>query len=321
MNPIQNITVDGDTIFIDNSGYQNIEICKRRAYYYLIRQRELDRPTPALEFGRILHEVLDQRYHLGTDFVDEEGMRVIIAKMRELFQEYQPEEGEYRNYAYMYDLIHAYLEQYPDEPFEVYHHNGEPLIEVPFTVPLGTIGKYKIVWTGRFDMLIQKSDGVYLVDHKTASVLGPSLYQSYDLSTQAWGYMFACRQTLNLIPDGLIYNVIGTRKPRKDGSVQREFKRYPVAYSDDGVNEWAEDVLHNLSDFINNGMVNVWPRSTSSCSHKYGMCPYFEICQLPKAQREIMLGSNIYRDVVWDPLDPSSHVMKTPKEPESPLGL
>jgi hypothetical protein len=325
-----------DALFIDNSTLERFTTCPRSAQYYVCAKRESSDEKVALGFGKRIHTILEERYRFHPNVIPADlprtetseigtGMRM-VATATAAFADWTVGEEEYRNYSTAVDLITAYNNHYPVEAFEVLTlPNGRPAVEVPFAVPIGEVaidadmwvrnpdgsvvnryvGTIKVVWTGKIDLIYRRESRIYIMDHKTTSMMGPSYFKEFDLSSQVYGYLWAASKLLNQPIAGFIVNALAVRKQTPKGK-RFEFERYPVPADDALIAEFVEDVLHDVSDFIEMCKREYLPKHTKWCVGKYGACPYTQVCALPPHSREIILMSGNFKTVEWDPLNPNS---------------
>lgn len=327
-----------DALFIDNSSLEKFTTCPRSAEHYICHKRESSDERVALGFGKRIHTILESRYRFHPNVIaprSEQGLGEteigtgprMFAAASAAFSDFTPEgEGEYRNFSTAVDLISAYNDHYPIEAFEVLQlPNGLPAIEVPFAVPLGEItvnsdmwvrsptgevsknfvGTIKIIWTGKIDLIYRREGRIYIMDHKTTSMMGPNYFKEFDLSSQVYGYLWASAKLLNQPIAGFVVNALAIRKQTKTGK-RFEFERYPVPGDDFLVAEWVNDTLHIVSDFIEMAKREYFPKHTKWCVGKYGLCPYVQVCSLPDHSKEVILMSGNFKRVEWDPLNPNS---------------
>jgi len=220
-----------------------------------------------------------------------------------------PPEDDFRTYSCAVELIRRYEEQYPFEQFEVVKgRDGSPMIELPFAIPLGEIeseGKViKLVWTGRIDLVYISSNGggLYIMDHKTTSIMGPSWEASFTIASQIYGYAWAVEQLCGQPVSGVVINGLGIRKPTKTGKAF-EFSRPFIPVIRSLLDEWKVDTLHIVSDFIENARRGYAPKHTAWCNGKFGECPFRKVCTLDgNDQREVMLNSGEFQTNTWSPL-------------------
>lgn len=324
-----------DALFIDNSSLERFTTCPRSAQYYICNKRESSDERIALSFGKAIHKILEARYKHNPNVVtkvpgisEHDTNEIMLAAARDAFADWKNDDAEeFRNFSTAVTFIEKYNSHYPMEGFEVLRlPDGNPAIEVPFAVPLGELeingpllvrnpagdiaekefSTLKIIWTGRIDLIIKREGNIFLMDHKTTSMMGPQYFKEFDLSSQVYGYVWAASKLLNTRISGFLVNALAFRKPTPKGKPY-EFQRYPVSVDTSLVSEWVDDCLHIVSDFIEQARRGYMPKHTKWCVGKYGPCPYIPICSLPpQGGREIMLSSGNYKDVLWNPLDNTS---------------
>lgn len=313
MTPIPLPLVDGDTLFIDNSSLESFTTCPRQALYSLVRRLKPAGEKTALNFGGIVHKVLEARYRASTALHAQtpDVTQVMLATAEREFQRWTPPEDDYRNFSCVVELIRRYEDAYPFEQFEVVRgQDGSPMIEVPFAIPLGEIDlkndgkKIKIVWTGRIDMayISENGGGLYVMDHKTTSVMGPSYFSAFTISHQMYGYAWAAEQLCGHPVQAIVINAIGVRKPTRTGNAF-EFKREVIPVQRGLLDEWKKDCLYIVADFVEMCRRGYLPKHTAWCVGKFGECPFRKVCTLETdEQREIMLESGEYVANTWSPL-------------------
>jgi len=161
----------------------------------------------------------------------------------------------------------------------------------------------KVYWTGRIDAIVRHLNTVKVCDHKTTSMVGPSFYDDFNLSSQTIGYTWAAG---HLFPElhvaGLYVNIIIGRKPSKAGT-PHAYERQTYIYSVGHLTEWHRNTQVLVSDFISHLLRGYFPMQTKWCQSKYGPCQYYPTCTaLPGPSRDIVLDSTLYQDVTWSPL-------------------
>lgn len=315
-----------DALFIDNSSLERFTTCPRSAEYYLCRKRESSDDRIALQFGKNIHTILEARYKHNPN-VDTSTSDLMLAAARDAFSTWKFDDAEeFRNFSTACTFIEKYNTHYPLEGFEFLRlPSGQPAIEVPFAVPLGELevdavvsvrsqtgditerhlSTLKVIWTGRIDLILRREGRIFIMDHKTTSMMGPQYFKEFDLSSQVYGYLWAASTLLQQPVAGFIVNAMAFRKPTPKGKPY-EFQRYPIPADDSLLKEWQVDTMHIVSDFVEMAKRAYFPKHTKWCVGKYGPCPYLPICSLPPHQRDLMLMSGNYKTVEWNPLDKSS---------------
>lgn len=311
MTPIPLPLVDGDTLLIDNSSLEHFTTCPRQAYYSLVRKLRPTGERTALTFGGIIHKILEARYRCTTALhaQTDEVTNVMLATAQREFQKWSPPEDDYRTYSCAVELIRRYAEHYPFEQFETARGlDGAPMIEVPFAIPLADLktddGIIKVVWTGRIDLVYLSANGggLYVMDHKTTSIMGPSYFTSFEIAHQLYGYAWAVEKLCGREVSGVVINALGVRKPSKSGKAFKfERKLIPVVRS--LLDEWTRDTMYIVADFVEHCRRGYHPKHTAWCVGKFGECPFRKVCTLDgEDQREVMLGSGEYQKNEWSPL-------------------
>lgn len=296
---------------VDNTSKELFETCARAAQYYSVFRRESIAERAALFRGSVIHEALGIRKRAtNPDFEQQQIAHIIV---RYLDRDFGPD--EWRTADHAVDTIQLYNKEWPvaSEPFKLVPNTTE----LPFKILLGkaelnaTVTTFAgtffvkdvyIYWTGIIDAIIDYS-GIFVMDHKTTSVLGPSFIDDFVLSSQMNGYVWSARK-LGYPAVGLFLDAIAGRKPTKTG-VAHEYLRHRFLYEEDHLAEWEKDTFTLIVDFLEHLCRNYFPKSPKWCFGKFGRCQYWDICtQLPD-KREGMIQSNLYRNVTWSPITPT----------------
>lgn len=241
--------------------------------------------------------------------------------------------NEYRTPDYCYECFLKYVAEHRHEALHPVIHESKPLVEFSFALELGdttltpaSFAHYgfgqltdsaeleelhstntspipvSIKWTGICDMLAEINGETWLVDHKTTSVLSADFFDGFNIAMQPVGYVNAVRKAFpELNVAGFLLNVLACRKPTKTGTgyeSHRSFHRYEQW----AINEWNNDVLSLIEEFMNNLQDAVWPRKTTWCIGKYGKCPYFDCCSMRPDTRSHFIMSDHYTNNTWKPV-------------------
>lgn len=291
---------DDNTIFIDNSTLERFAKCARSFEYYAINRRCGNATRIALVFGTAVHAALEARYK-GLELGNQIAAGMNILNTIEIPPEEHRNAEFLRNVVSQYDTFCMTNDDY--EPIAV---NGVPFVEHAFALPLGSVAgpngaRYNVVYTGKIDLLVKYQDRILPVDHKTTSMFGPSFFDEFVNSSQPHGYAWAAQQLLQQPIDGYMINAIVVRKPTRTGT-SIEFARQPYFLESGRVDEWRENTLWLIQRFVNDWINKMFPMETTWCCNKYGKCEYFNVCTVAREGREKVIKSNLYTDVVWNPL-------------------
>ena len=157
-------------------------------------------------------------------------------------------------------------------------------------------------WSGRVDAVVKYKDRLWILDHKTSSMLGDKFLDDKLRSNQFLGYWFLLNDTIrkqfgeNLA--GVLLNVICT------GRKEVAFETYEVPFAEWQIQEWFEETKINLGKIINY-LVNITeidnPRALQErelCVGKYGKCPFFDVCNTTENARKSIIEHGYVRRVV-----------------------
>lgn len=310
---------------LDNTTFETFTTCPRRHEYSNIFGR-IPEQSAALFYGSAIHCALESDLLGGTY---EDGINVL----QQHFADANFHPMEWRTFDHALDTYKQYHEMYKStnqlqhwlsKPFEPLLIDGQACVEVPFAVPIGSfpieaivqypksmlvqgskdespfyIENIQVQWTGKIDVVVKGPDGLYIVDHKTASLEGPTFWKDFELSNQMRGYNAIANRLLGTKIKGVIIDALIGRKPTKTGNAH-EFKRALVTYTDEQLDEWRENALSTISDMFNHLVQAYFPQQTKWCM-QYGGCPFHQVCTMPKISRDAVLSSGLYHDNKWDP--------------------
>jgi PD-(D/E)XK nuclease superfamily len=300
---------------IDNSSLEHFTTCARSAEYYIVERRQPVAERVALRTGGAVHILMEIFYrdfqgrapHYGKFL---EACREVL---QPYFLKYPPPPEDHRTLAYLEEHILSYV-GYAEmlDDFDVVRlSDGQPAIEVYFEYDLGEVefnseylgtryDKIKVLWCGRIDMIIKRLGQYWIMDHKTTSVLGPNFFAEFMNSSPAMGYTWAAQKIIGQPVAGLYLNAIALRKPSRSGN-QFEIERRSYLYDVERLEEWQYNTLILVSDFLSHMDRGFFPQEYKWCVSKYGTCKYLDVCSMPPTQRSVVLESNAFENVTWNP--------------------
>jgi hypothetical protein len=92
-----------------------------------------------------------------------------------------------------------------------------------------------------------------------------------------------------------------TRKPRSGDTPRTEFLRMEFNYSEERLEEWRLGALALVEQALGWVARDHFPMHERNCSHHFGKpCPYIDACVEPVANREMILGSDLFMDYKRD---------------------
>jgi PD-(D/E)XK nuclease superfamily len=300
------------TLTLSNHSYGYTTSCSRAGQYYILERRKFNKGVAALNMGTIFHTAMEIRARVSNP---EQQQQLQQSAIERFFQLNPVEEFEWRTSDRALELVEKYAKKYKTDLVHVLKDtDGNPVTEIKFTLPLGTIdigdsvniGRDELVyidtlyvqWTGRIDELVELDGQHWVLDFKTSSKFGPAYFNQFALSQQTIGYTWAARKLLPTYDvAGAIIDLSVLRKPTPTGR-PFDFDRQRFIYSHEQTEEWQHNTLEGIATFVSHLKSSTFPMTgtTSGCVFKYGKCPYFDVCTLPQRQRHEMLYSSQYSD-------------------------
>ena len=339
------------TFRVDWSSIESLLGCNRSAEYKLIHSRQGGSRSAltfgaAIHAG--LEVWYRNKQTIGIDTTREDLLSRCYSAIESTFASSPPSLfPDYRTSDYAIQSFHSYITHYQNEILTPFIHEGKPLVEFSFAYPLGKvelpIGMFEqwgfgtltndieqekasharmlssmdealttqIEWTGIIDMLAEVNGDLYVVDHKTTSIISQDFFDGFEIAMQPTGYFAAMKAAFPDLPiKGFMANVLACRKPvaaiTKSGkpTTSKPFEafRRQYHYSDWHVNEFKQDALALVEELFANVTNKFFPKKTQWCVGKYGKCPYFDVCSLPPESRMDMLNSDQYTTNTWKPV-------------------
>jgi PD-(D/E)XK nuclease superfamily len=297
--------------------------CPRSWYYsYLLGLRKAG-PSVHLHFGGAIAKGLEAArrafYKQGLDEIQAvaAGMTAIIKFWGdyELTDEIKASRAGVKDLSGCLDALFSYFETYPlaTDQIKPIIVGGEPLIEKSFALPVpGTkhpITGEPVVYAGRFDMVGEYNNAVFIVDEKTTLSLGQMWASNWPLRGQLSGYCWGAR-SFGIEPSGVLIRGLGILKQsinfqqallsrpewlieRWLGQVTRDINRAAEMWSR-AADAWESKRYDRPHDFFDQAF-------DSACS-SYGGCGYL---MLDESEDPRQWYDN-YQISHWDPLQRDS---------------
>jgi hypothetical protein len=323
---------DDYIIELDYSSLSKFMECPRMAENYLIRSREANKDQSATDFGKLFHTLEERR--LATGALTDEVKKKQHEDIASHFLTHQVPATDHRTQDRMVQTIKLYNERYEKDAFpqKVLQVEGKPFVERAFKIELCTlevntclpynfhelvigqptksvdlevrqlyVRNLHILYTGRIDAVLQETNLLFVLDHKTSSRGGRTFEEAFRLSLQTRGYCWAAQKLLGLPVAGLIMNAVIIRPLTKTGT-GTEFNRITYFYRPDQLDEFELCAKAAVSSFVSMLVSGYFPQYARSFKSPCEMCDYQENCSLSIHQRTDDLASELYRDVTWNPV-------------------
>jgi hypothetical protein len=173
---------------------------------------------------------------------------------------------------------------------------GAPLVEIALVLQWPEI---PLPYVGKIDRVIRLLNGeIYVNDHKTASRMDASFFRGFEMSPQMLGYTKLVSMMINERVEGVMVNAYNVTPTGKSDRFERQYIQLPPAR----VEHWATVTLPaQMRAIIRSHQDDDWQQNHTSCTTKYGLCPYFDVCTSPEKRRMSVLELN-YQVREWNPL-------------------
>lgn len=296
---------------IDNFALTMYQSCPSKFDLRILQHWTSRRKSAALGFGGAFHAGLAAWYRTGS--------RVEMLKaVKDSWPDGMPVD-DYRGLQKCVEALMAYVKEYPAETFQVIQGADGPLVEVAFTIDTGMylscfncgakLGVWngvdaicghcgqpleKIEYGGIFDLLVEFSGAVYVVDHKTTSQMGPSYFDQFKPNNQITGYTWAGRLLTGMRVGGALINAIAVYK-----SSPTKFDRQISTRTDDEIAEWLVSLKRTCENIQESKRSGIWHMQTTNCT-MYGKCEFHQVHSLshPNQRRAILEQEYIKHE--WD---------------------
>lgn len=312
---------------IDNTGYQNIEVCARKAAIVLSFKREAVSEPWDLVAGRAVHEALDVRQQaLMAGEKDSGRLQTLMeATLESFFDRLKTPlpPDEYRTLGRLKDVVGNYQQAFGVEPFEILASEQAVERELGsvrwWDSLLGEWCRCSVFWQGKLDGLWRNPDTGELCvkDTKTSSrdefaggeegewSKGEAKYQ---MSGQLQGYCWLLSMPERPVT-GAVLDAVIIRKPVQRVTVktppQNECKRRFFSWTPAQIEEWRRDTLENISQWLTacaKPGQQPPPMIRSSCAWPQ-VCQFYCSCVQPtEAARMEKLAGARFRERTWDPM-------------------
>ncbi len=307
MNPLPPLPLIDNHLFIDNSFLEKLNCCPRAVEYSYLHKRVASWSKAALNFGGAVHHALAIRYRDFPDLALSSDEDLQMEELSKWFAEKPNPMEDHRTLDLAQKLIRAYNSRFQGEEFASLTFNGSPAVELPFVFRLCKIGDITILYCGRIDLVVTSDGLIFVVDHKTTSMMGEQFFKGLSVSPQMVGYASGVEA---ILPKekcaGFIVNAIKVPKPTKtkgDGVDSDCFQRHRTYLQEGQLAEWRQNTIALVEEFLWNYSRGILPQKKSWCVNKFGLCEFFGVCELPADNRSLMLSTGQFTNNDWSPLN------------------
>lgn len=247
-------------------------------------------------------EAARRSFYEGTDgaagsleVAEAEGLKALI----EHYGDFECPATSAKSLDRMCGALEFYFDQYPlgadgMEPIRL--ASGKRGIEFSFAEPLPIthpVTGDPLLYTGRADMVAHFAHGIYVVDEKTTSSLGPSWSRQWEMRAQFTGYQWACQQSLGVKPEGAIIRGVSILKTKYD---TQQALTYRAPWE---IDRWLEQTCRDLARMIKMWGEGYFDFALDHACAEYGGCSLLQVCKSPDPDSWLPM---YFEQRVWDPL-------------------
>ena len=219
MSQVISQTEANDKTLLTYSALNTFRNCPRKyKNRYLDNLRPRERPE-ALSFGSVIHTAIELWYRsLST----ESRLPDVLAYIDDAFENRVVDSNQMVQWHLATAMIRGYAERYATEEFEVVEVEKEFVGEIRNPDTGRQSQTFRIA--GKVDGIVRCHDGLYLLEHKTASTVDASYLDKLWTDTQIALYCYYLRE-LGYPIVGVIYNVLlKSRLKQGKGETQEEYE-------------------------------------------------------------------------------------------------
>ncbi len=212
-------TETNDKTLLTYSALNTFRNCPRK-----YKNRYLDNLRPreraeALSFGSVIHTAIELWYRSSNT---ESRLRDVLAYVNDAFENRVVDPNLMVQWHLATAMIRGYAERYAIEDFEVVEVEKEFVGEIRNPDTGRQSQTFRIA--GKVDGIVRCHDGLYLLEHKTASTVDASYLDKLWTDTQIALYCYYLRE-LGYPIVGVIYNVLlKSRLKQGKGETQEEYE-------------------------------------------------------------------------------------------------
>lgn len=212
-------TEANDKTLLTYSALNTFRNCPRK-----YKNRYLDNLRPreraeALSFGSVIHTAIELWYRSSNT---ESRLRDVLAYVDDAFENRLVDSNLMVQWHLATAMIRGYAERYATEDFEVVEVEKEFVGEIRNPDTGRQSQTFRIA--GKVDGIVRCHDGLYLLEHKTASTVDASYLDKLWTDTQIALYCYYLRE-LGYPIVGVIYNVLlKSRLKQGKGETQEEYE-------------------------------------------------------------------------------------------------
>jgi len=295
-------------VHINPSSLTLLQTCPKKSYYALTRGLVPLTKSTALDFGTGIHKALEIYYAapreertLPPNFKNNimlmcQGQRLDCESSSII---YRATRGFIESAASLADLpiddkrsivnggwlLGEYFESRRNDPYEVYVHNGIPMIENLIEHTIWDSATLKIVLFGTVDCILKNmaNDQLVVCDHKTASQVGAKFYNRTKPNHQYSAYILLAQRSLGLPIDNFMINCFEVKpRPKTSRGAGPNFLHIITKRSQEDLEDLILTTHYYVTQYLHWLDTEYFPHGPVDACGNYGQCTYLKVCESPE---------------------------------------
>lgn len=221
-----------------------------------------------------------------------------VAALLEFYGDFQCPNHIAKTPSRMLGALEFYFANYPLEtdmikPYE--WSPGKHAIEFSFATPLPVMHPESgepLIYSGRSDMIGRMAGGLFIEDDKTASALGASWQNQWDMRSQFTGYCWSAKQA-SLPVDGVLVRGISILKTKYETAQVITYRRQWE------IDRWLSETCRLLERMKTAWLEGQFDYNLDEECNAYGGCLFRRVCMSQDPQPWL---EQYYEQRVWNPL-------------------
>jgi hypothetical protein len=264
---------------INNSLLSAFRACPRKAELEFFHHWKPGTESVHLHAGKAFASGLEasRRAYYEQKLPVPQAVALGTAALLESYGEFECPEHIAKTPSRMAGALLFYFDNYPLEtdPCEPYQWAvGKRAIEFSFATPL-SIGHPEtgepLIYAGRSDMIVKMAGGLFVEDDKTASSLGASWSNSFDMRAQFTGYCWSAREA-GLAVDGVLVRGVSILKSKYETQQVITYRR-PWE-----IDRWLEQTERDIKRLIEMWKLGAYDYNLDASCEAYGGCVFKRVC-------------------------------------------
>ena len=287
------------------SAYKNCPTSFKNAH---IRQLKLQGQSIHLHAGGTFASGLEagRRAFYIEGKGQKEAELIGLAALEQAYGDFECPQGSVKTLDRMLGALEFYYENYPfsTDPAQVARLSpGVWGVEFSFAIPLPFLHPdtgNPLLFAGRADAVVNYANGLYILDEKTTSQLGPSWSRQWDLRSQFTAYAWALRH-LGLTPAGSIVRGISILAESKTGKPKKlyETQRAIVGQPQWKIDRWEKEMHRTVSQMLTDYKKDDFGYDLGDACNSYGGCSFKTLCSNKDQEPWV---KTFYEKNEWSPL-------------------